>query len=72
MNEFGMQDDLPKPEPASTGFMFGYCVCELIFFGMPGMETPSGFEPHTTGNPFAEGTEEQRGFSEAYYDFTQK
>lgn len=63
---------MAPPTPMGAGFQFGYRVCELLFFGMPGMELPDGFEPHTTVNPFADGTDEQRGFSEAFYDFTQK
>jgi hypothetical protein len=79
-DDFGGFDPAPAATPMGAGFCFGYAVCELIFFGMPAddsvgrppLEVPEGFEPHTATNPFAEGSEEARGWEEAFYDFTQK
>lgn len=71
-DDFGGFDPFPPATPMGEGFRFGYSVCELLFFGTPGMEPPDGFDPHTTVNPFADGTDPHRGFEEAFYDFTQK
>lgn len=67
------------PSRRTAGFAFGYGVCQYIFFGASTnpvaaaySSVPDGFDPSTTRNPFPVGTDEQKGFSQAFYDFTQK
>ena len=67
----GLAAGSDRSESKSDGFVVGYSTCEVMFFGPDG-EQPSDFDPSKVVNPFNEGTDQHRGFDEAYYDFTQK
>lgn len=51
-------------EPKHELFQIGYTMCLAIF--------DSGVDPSAIVNPFKDGTDQHKGFEEAYYDLTQK
>lgn len=69
MSDFGFPAEKDLPTPKSDAFVVGYAACEVLFFG-PGV--PDDFDPCGVVNPFQTGTDQWRGFEEAFYDFTQK
>lgn len=57
----------------TDAFVVGYAACEVAFFGSSHEDQPpADFDPAKVVNPFREGTDQWRGFEEAFYDFTQK
>lgn len=68
MNENMDATDDKRPTPDSNEFVIGYSTCMTVFeSGVIPDENPERF-----ANPFREGTDQHRGFEEAYYDLTQK
>jgi hypothetical protein len=56
-------------EPESDAFVVGYSTCEALLDGIADDPDPGAI---TLVNPFKEGTDQHRGFEQAFYDLTQK